>query len=606
MATYNRIGLIIPEQVPPVGKTYYLDEKETDEWIGQLPLANIGETSRRLYLALQEFNHTAVAHKRRVASTEKFRRPIDYVIASLNKHYLDAGFPLSDKAHKIADLNRELHAGLATSYKSAVSDIILTNRGKAEHRLLCLALHRAVHHLSRIILLSVLIYDRFPKRIWFELHTLHRLAREYDLESLLIKDPQESQGLDSSIDQAYRRILLFCLASPYKFRQRENLQIYDALLAWANYSHLSPADEALSDSSIFVQQDMDLPSCQGTFDPHNGARHLIRLDFGELIRKLREQIEGPSAVDKLQAADSLDKHLLRKLIQLWSAEQKRTFMRTRLNFELQIAVGIGKIHRLLQRSDKQKSEMGEESVTLNGTGQQISEDEFASLSRFSPAAAEAHDHAAVRRDGFEECGPDSGDQEGIEPPVPIAESQESRQGRVDTFLLQTLNESAGGYCLNWCGDQIPKILVGELLGIQSSLASQQFGIGLVRWMKSNPNQGMQVGVQMIAPNATAVTAKKSADSKHPLDCLLLPEVGSCGQPTSFVCPAFHFKTGDLLSLQDQGQNREIKLTRLLESSGSISQFQFTYLDGPAFDKGSDNKRDGLEGIEDFEQLWPCL
>jgi hypothetical protein len=606
MTIDNRIGLNIPQQAPPVGKSFYLNEKETAEWIERLPLANIGETSRRLSQVLQEFNHILVPHKKRLAATERFRQPVDYVVSNLGKHYLDAGFPLSDKSHNIADLNRELHAGLATSYKSAISDILPAKQGKSGQRQLSLALHRAIHHLSRIVLLSVLIYDRFPEGIWLELHSLHRMARQYDLDAFQVKDPLESQGIDSSIDQIYRRILLFCLASPYKFRQRDNLKIYDALLDWANYSRFSALNEAVSDSSIIVQQDMDVPPCQGSLNQRKGARHLIRLDVGDLIRKLREQIESQSAGDKLQGVDSLDKDILRQLIQLWSTEQKRAFMRTKLNFELQVAVGLGSISRLLRQSDKQQSEVTEGPVRSDDKGPSTAERDIEILPRFTLAYEARQNHTATRRNDIKEFRPNACDQDDSDPAGSIWEGRESRSGCADTFIFQTLNESAGGYCLNWSGDQIPKIQVGELIGIRSSLAHHQFGIGLVRWMKSYPEQRMQVGIQMIAPDATAVTAQKSPSTRPPQDCLLLPEVGTCGQPTSLVCPSFHFMAGDLLILEDHGRNREIRLTRQLESSGVISQFQFIYLNGPAYGKQTGNGQDEFDGDEDFELLRPIL
>jgi hypothetical protein len=555
---------------------------------------------------LQEFNHTSVMYKKRLGVTEKFRQPIDYVVSSLKKHYLDVGFPLSDKAHKVAILNLELHSGLAASYKSVISDLIFSHQAKSERKTLSLALHRAVHHLSKLIFQSVLIYESFPPRIWLELHTLHRLACRYDLQAVQIKDPLDHQEIDSSIDQAYRRILLFCLASPYKFRQRENMQIYDALLDWAKYSRLCPLDEAVSEDMIYVQQSLDSPPCHGTFSSRSDIKDEIRLDIGELIRKLRKQIENQPEADKLQGVDSLDKHLLRQLVQLWSNEQKRAFMRTKLNFEVQVAVGIGNIFQLLKQSDKAQAEGTEEPEAGHGKGRTTHENEFEILSRFTLAPLEGTTHKEIRRNNFEEFGPKSRDEDDVDPVVSIWDENGNRPRGAETFAFRTLNESAGGYCLHWYGDQTPKILVGELIGIRSSLSHRQFGLGLVRWMKSTLNESMQVGIQMIAPNATAVTAKRiNKSSPQPQDCLLLPEVGTSGQPTSLVCHAFPFKVGDLLILDDCGLSHEIKLTRLLESSGAITQFQFIYLDGPRKGKpGTDNN--GFGDGEDFEHLWSTL
>ncbi|MEN8178972.1 MAG: hypothetical protein ABFS39_10160 [Pseudomonadota bacterium] len=139
------------------------------------------------------------------------------------------------------------------------------------------------------------------------------------------------------------------------------------------------------------------------------------------------------------------------------------------------------------------------------------------------------------------------------------------------------------------------------------MANSQFGVGLVRWMKSNPQDSLQVGLQMIAPNAIAVTAKHdNQDDSNSHECLLLPEVGTSGQPTSFICPSFPFDVGDLLTIDDEKSTREIKLTRLLESSGAISQFQFIHLDNQSLPDNDENEDDELGGDSDFDNLWSTL
>jgi hypothetical protein len=161
--------------------------------------------------------------------------------------------------------------------------------------------------------------------------------------------------------------------------------------------------------------------------------------------------------------------------------------------------------------------------------------------------------------------------------------------------------------VDWHGKQAPKILVGEVIGIQSSMPSHQFGIGLVRWLKSNPNERMQVGLQMLAPDAVAVKVRNSDQTEQPAyKCLLLPEVGSSGQPISLVCPAFPFKVGDLLTIDDRTNERKVKLTRLLESSGSIYQFQFIYLDQPESDGRPEVDDAGIAKHMDFDNLWSTI
>ena len=77
--------------------------------------------------------------------------------------------------------------------------------------------------------------------------------------------------------------------------------------------------------------------------------------------------------------------------------------------------------------------------------------------------------------------------------------------------------------------------VGELVCLQESDSQQinTWGIGVIRWMKSPIIDGLELGVQMLAPNAVPVAAKTSRDGKTYTAyqrCLLLPEIAAIQQP----------------------------------------------------------------------------
>ena len=489
-------------------------------------------------------------------------------------------------------------------------DIVLANTGKNDQKLLTSAIHRAVHHLSKVMLLAVLVYDNYPKRIWQELHVLHRLACRYNLDSETVRDELETIQKGSSIDLAYRRMAMFCLSSPYKIRQKEIIQIFDALLEWTTYTSFYNLDEAPAETSIILKQDTDMPPSHGSLSADADSRYILKLGASKLINKLRQHFDEDSPQVSLKGIASLDKSLLRQLIQLWSNEQKRTFVRTKLNFELRIAVGLGKIYKLVMQGNKKQAEEPQESAESNTqwVEKKFAEGNLFDMSaRFSLEPIESFNRTESRRGGFESFGPNSSDSDSLESVTSIWDKPLQQSPTDCTFLFHTLNESAGGYCLDWKGNHTPKILVGELIGVQSAMANSQFGVGLVRWMKSNPDEGLQVGLQMIAPNAIAVTAKHDDQQQSsPHECLLLPEVGTSGQPTSFICPSFPFNVGDLLAIEDDKSTREIKLTRLLESSGAISQFQFIYLDYQSLHQHEENDDDEITDDSDFDNLWSTL
>jgi hypothetical protein len=609
MININRIGLRIPDQQPPSGTPFFLSDKELSTWVEQLPVANVGETSKQVFKALREFNRTLIPSKRRLMSTEYFRQPLKDIATNLSKHYMSSGFPLSEKAYQIAVLSRELHSGMATAYKSVIIDLLMESQGKPDRKPLAQAIHLCMSYLSRVILQSVLVYDPYPKRIWRELHVLHRLATRYGVESLKLDNPVERDDISSTIDQSYRRCILFSLASPYKMRQKENLLIFDTLLRWSQLAKLYNLENAPEETSITIRQDTDLAPSHEALVADADNKYLLKLDADNLIGQLRNQFSEQSEQSyDLQGIETMDKGLVRQLIKLWSKAQKRAFVRTKLHFELRIAVGLRSIHQL---------------ITLGSEPEQPQEKQEEEGTWIESAFAEGRHHLKIsphfsltpldtssfnpRRSDFEEFGPNTRDFDALEEPVSqIWDEETSKQTLPTTNVFKTINESAGGYCLDWSGEHIPKIQVGELIGVQSAMSASHFGVGMVRWMRRMPDDRLQVGVQMIAPNAMAVNARESQDKQaDPHDCLLLPEVGTSGQPTSFICPSYSFKLGSELQVNEGENLREIKLTRLLETSGAISQYQFVYLDHTDT-PDQDEADDGFGDDTDFDNLWSTL
>jgi hypothetical protein len=545
----------------------------------------------------------------RIRSAEELRESLNYVSDSLNKHYLGVRFPLSEKSHKIANLNRELHSGIATAYKAAIIDLLMESQGNIDKNQLTLAIHRCLSYLSRVILLSVVVYDAYPKRIWQELHILHRLASRYGLGSFTIVDNFETGTPRSSIDEMYRRCLLFSLSSPYKLRQKENIQLFSVLLEWSRHTLIYPYDKAPDYNTITIHQDTDLaPSHEARIEQADD-KYLLIMDVSPLLSSLRDLfVETPDSSLTLSGVDRLSKSLIRQLIMLWSKAQKRAFVRTKLNFELRIAVGIRSVYKLIMLGDEPSP--SEEKPTDDGTWIETQFSRNSELKVSDHFTLMPMDVAAYnpRRGDFEEFGPNSTDFSSFEAPVDselkIWEDRDDKSLDSATSLFHTINESAGGYCLDWRGKKIPKIQVGELIGVQSAMSPSQFGVGIVRWMRSSDSDSMKVGIQMVAPNALAITAadENQLGGKQE-ECLLLPEVGTSGQPTSFICSSHTFELGKVLSVNDGENCKQIKLTRILESSGSISQFQFIYLD----DANTSSDEDSAEESDtDFDGLWSTL
>jgi len=187
-------------------------------------------------------------------------------------------------------------------------------------------------------------------------------------------------------------------------------------------------------------------------------------------------------------------------------------------------------------------------------------------------------------------------------PFPTSQGPGTPPPRPDTFACKTVNESAGGYCINWQGLNAPKIKIGEVIGIQSASNSHQFSIGISRWMKNVPGQGLLLGMQVIASASRAILVHHLEGvqiSDRPCKGLLLPEVRSSGQPATLILPTLPFRSGSLVMINDGREERKATLGRLLESTGAFAHFEFRYQARPG---GGDSQHHDSEDFDNFGSM----
>ena len=73
-------------------------------WVSSLPLADMGETTRQLFIGLTQFNQDPIAPQTRIDITEVVLPYVKIVLESLDRHLLTRSFPLPERSQKIFDL----------------------------------------------------------------------------------------------------------------------------------------------------------------------------------------------------------------------------------------------------------------------------------------------------------------------------------------------------------------------------------------------------------------------------------------------------------------------------------------------------------------------
>ncbi len=625
-STASTLGLIVPDQSPAPRNSMLLDPKDTAAWIAALPLANIGETSRQVYTTLLDLNRHEIPDMVRAKVVELFRPTVDYVCHNLRRHYMDVGFPLSKKAWKTVVLARELHNELATSYKVIVERMLSGTTERFDRKLLVIALHRTLHYLGRVYFHACLAYTRPPAKLWKQVNAVYAFARQNHVHRIPVKMKGEDLEEVSTIEERYKALLLFAATVPSRLRQSHLEITFSKTLEWSGQTHfLGMDDEVPGNGALNVNLAADEGPIHNTLRMPIVGRHVAILDVRPLIRQLQEEYEETpvdGSADIHPGKPFISRALLRQLIRSWHTPAERQYVRTRLHFSLHVLTGFRSIHLSLSNGSgplnpasgldapSSLSLSPDSEIPALTSSQQIdplsaideSQLSLVPTSReLNPGSLLIEDPSMLRPSPMPRDNPDT--------PPGWQESRMNEQLDPKGMEVTTLNESAGGYCIQWLAkDHPPKVKVGQLLGVGSKDTPLDYSLAVIRWLHSLNQERLELGMEVISSHVKATYAhpvsdgRKSRKTMDRVPCFLLdfhhPPRGN--EEPSLVFNSTAYPVGTQFILDELPADRQlIRLTRLIDFSSAFARMGFESVDGG-------DGEDTVSSEDEFDTLWHSL
>jgi hypothetical protein len=619
------LGLSVPKRQKPDKGAFSIRPRKVEQWIEALPKANLGETARQVYKVLLETNQLDLPHQERTRFLESLREVVQYITDSMRKHFIGVAYPLPEKNQKIAAATREILIAMTTGYKIAFEDALSNNFLFQDKKQLALLIHRAVSYTGQTLLTSYQIYAPYPQKLWSEMHKLYAYAEAHKLIRTEIADYQHMYVNKTSIKAEYLRNLLLWLTSPYRLRQGEVTKVYNTLERWVHYCNVVkptyPEDPA-ADGEFGINLGKDQPPCPIAQNNFNCAPANCRvLETSKLAERIRHDIKKSEDVvtTTLTGIDmgrqDLSHDLLRRLLIAWGIEAKRGFPRTSKQEAVQVAIGLSAIHQFLTNHREQS--------------QQNPNDPFAQRAEFESSVVKNLTDDSP--DVWNMVYPDSKDvdltmivteelaastQPSPSPANTPLYSPEKEQKQPDLALAGSwliINESASGYCLEYADGNSTKAQVGELVGIRrrNTQQSWKWGIGVIRWMKFNTRQEMQLGIEMLNPDAAAIGLRMAASAKGEYQyqrTLLLPEIPAIKQTATLITAPVPWRVGNKLMLSVLGKDVRVALTHLVQNTGLFAQFQFEFLDKdkPKETTEQEGQQEERQDEKDFGLVWSSI
>lgn len=596
------LGLAIPEQGKPDKDSFDLKPRNVDAWLDTLPRGNVGETARQVFDALVESNRCQYPYQNRQHFLEASRETVLYVTDSMKRHFVGINSPLPEKNRKIASATREIHHAMATGYMITIENMLQGSLLFSDNNLLATLIQRAISSLGRVLLTCYQTYTPYPTGIWSEIHKLFAAAEQRKIHTMTITDDHYNNAHKTTINAEYLRLLLVALTSPYRLRHGEVGKVYEVLTRWVAKCRLNAMNQ--DNSHLKAKFGVNLASDEpprsvmlATEDTNHENCRIM--DSETLTKAIRKDIKqgfraGETTITGIEMTRSdISQDLMRRLLIAWCIFPKRSFPRNHKDEQVQVTLGLTATHQII----------------ISGTRKTDDEEDiFSHAARYeannvkNPIADNQPDvwdmiYFPTDTDGFG-----------------VLEEQFKKEqianGKKNVYAAETwliLNESARGYCLQSMGGTHNRAQVGELIGIHRQTPSQtwKWGIGVIRWLRSDVQNGLLLGIEMLTPDAAAIGIRAVNNAKHDYQrTLMLPELPAVNQPTTLVTAAVPYRVGHKLVINILGKEILIKLCKQVQNSGLFAQFQFEILEQQSGIQ--EENADKGEKDPDFSGVWSSI
>ncbi|WP_372861782.1 hypothetical protein [Spongiibacter sp.] len=574
------------------------------KWLETLPLANLGETTRSLYQALNELSHVRCKGRDRLDILEKIRPHVHYITKGLSQHYLNKPIVLPEKAEKIVQLTDTLNTLLALGYCQAFVNLEVESRLLKPKDALATCLHRALTEYSCMLLRSYQLYRTPPRRFWRNLHHIYHSVQTQKLSRLRVSDRQQGS---CTLQQAYLRPLILACSRCYQLPQRYIDQVFLGLRYWTEEMELR--HKGLESCVFLLDPDQDAPPLYRELASKAPAPGWLGIDT--------KALQGGSASllnlipdSKLSTEFRVPEAILGQLSMAWSAATARAAERVPCNEAALITVGMNPTHYYAAN----QAEF--EQFQIEGDDAASRPDPYSAADNKPKSDVWAQGKSRDGRDYDRKSERDTqwgthrgenNDVENIDYSLPADQNGTSKVDTQYQYLrARLMDSSSAGYRIEWPDTVASRIRTGEVIGVKTS-DYESWRIAVVRWMRSDDSH--QMGVEVIASAATAYSARL-VQSGLAVDefqrALLLPGGDKDSGPLVMLASVASLTPGQTVELVRPGHVMRIKLDEIRDSSNSYKLFSYQDLRRQQKIPTEQVIAERDEGDSDFNKLWDIL
>ena len=533
-------------------------------WANELPITNLGEATRRLYMGLVDFNQSRISPSVRIEIADTLRKPAAIILKNLQRHLNYRAFPLPKKSQRIFELKQSLLLELAGAYQLAAIDMLTTS--SIVKKPLLKSIYSAMDYMSQVLLQSFMVYTKTRDTLWHDMHHLYLLACENKLENITVV---KEKGRLNSISDIYKYVNLLALANPYSLRQGEIEKLDHLFHVVLPLVKIHPnADKIQTDLTYVIHLNSDTHAALVPVSDILNSPTVRVLDLSFLVQKLDSYIG--TVEDKERPSDyylftDFGISLAKRLVFHLTRVRNRSFNRYSKDEMINVVTGLADVVTVI--NDSYKVEAADDP----------DDDDYI--------------FAALNHDTSLEGGQKKD----------IAKNSDDSSVLMQTWHVQ--NSSVGGYGICWEEEMPSGARVGEIIGLlPQSGEDETWQVGTIRWLEYVKGQGLCAGVEFLAPHIIPVEVNqiinRDIQQTFPMAGLMLPPIEGIRPEPELVFPAQMFRSGDQIKIKLDAREETICLTNRDECTGSFGIFGYTIIK-------NEKTKEEIED-EDYSAIWGAL
>ncbi len=553
-------------------------------WLAHLPKANLGETSRQLYEALTRLKQLSTSADNRLHLLEVIRPEIYAICQQLERYFINQPVIMDAKANKVFNLCQALQNHLTIGYQQVLPLA-------ASDNVQAMALQRAIHALTAMLLRANKVYRSARARLWLELHLLYEYACDAKVQYIKVPEPLAQYVQQMTVEQSYLTAVLISCARCNQLRYQAIEQLASALECWSTLALFKLTADQHTALVVIPRTDQP-PRYRSQLSDDKGP-HVWGINTYPLAHALSMHHS------LLGSVPALDPDLLKHLQLACSGMIQRNFARTPAQGQLNICLGMRAVHYQLagQRTFAELLKNTQPIKRATFSSIQQSGDYWAGVFDSSTRSDRGLPLTWINQLATNERSATSA----------LATTAEEKPPESELFNLQIVDQSAEGYCLAWRGAPPTYLHVGEVLALRESPAVGGWIVATIRWIRQVDEQTTQIGVQLLSNQARACGIRllpKDGQSSQYLRALLLPANEAIQRSAMLITPRMPFREHHKVRLFDNNQEYRAILGRRLDGTVAYNFFTYQVLDEPFHEPTPPTSEPNKD--EDFDSLWKSL